>query len=95
MMLDPQMKKEIADAVAQGVRDVLATPEFHCRYDIDPVEHKKAHDSLNRLANTMDQIDSLRWGVAKALVVMLVLTIVTLAGWGIFHKIEQIISLKP
>jgi hypothetical protein len=91
-MLTEQDKREITAAVAQGVRDVLATPEYHCRYDIDPEEHKKAHDSLNRLAKTMDQIDSLRWGVAKAVVILLAVTLLTLAGWGFIHRVVTLIK---
>lgn len=84
--------EEIQKAVADGIKQAFADPQVHCRYQIEPDVHSQHHEALVRFMKLMDGIDSIRWSVAKAIVIMLVMGAISLMGWGVFHKIGQMLG---
>jgi hypothetical protein len=87
-MTEPEIRKVVEEAV----RSALSDPALHCRYQQDPEQHSIDHAAIRQFIETMGRVDDLKFGIVKWMMISTLTLIFGWAGYGLIHKMAELIA---
>jgi len=86
-MTNEEIKTIVAEAVKDGLAEVLANRELFCRYAIRPEQHDEEHQALRKFIRVMSRIEDMKWSVLQKIVIAVVGIAFSLMVYGALAKL--------
>lgn len=64
-MSDREINEIVAKAAEAAVATWVEKTGHVCRYDLPPPDHKKQHEALSGIIETLDRLNGIKWGVLR------------------------------
>lgn len=87
-MTNDEVRELVKSAVSDAVKEVVATPDIHCRYKFEAVKHDEEHEAIRKFIRLMSRVEDMKWSVLQKIVIGMVGLAFTLMVYGALAKLQ-------